>query len=113
MKAAFDAYLNGDTKQVSLLTNVVVPDCTLKGSAAIFSETMDRGDNDIEFENITAAMLYPNANKGSLLGESDLKLFPDIIVVRDKANNGAGRAEVIAIVGEIAKCSDLIKCRNH
>ena len=41
LKAAVDAYLNEDTKQGSLLTNVVVPERTLKRSAAIFSEIMN------------------------------------------------------------------------
>ena len=79
LKAAGDAYLNGDTKQGSLLTNVVFPERTLKRSAAIFSEIMDRGDNSIEFENITVGTVYPDANKGSLLGETDLKFLQDII----------------------------------
>ena len=52
LKSAVDAYLNGDTKQGSLLTNIVVSERTLKISAAIFSEIMDRGDNAIEFENL-------------------------------------------------------------
>ena len=74
---------------------------------------MDRGDNSIEFENITVGMVYPNTNKGSLLGETDLNFLQDIIVSRDKANNEAGQAEIIALIGEIAQCSYLIKCRNH
>ena len=52
LKSAVYAYLNGDTKQVSLLTNVVVPERTLKRLADIFSEIMDRGDNAIEFEKV-------------------------------------------------------------
>ena len=52
LKACVDAKLNGDTKQGSLLTNVVVPERTLKRSASIFNEIMDRGDNFIEFENL-------------------------------------------------------------
>ena len=72
------------------MTNVVVPERTLKRSAAIFSEIMDRGDNTIEFENITVGMVYPNANKGSFLGETDLKFLQDIIVAKDKVNKGAG-----------------------
>ena len=48
LKAAVDAYLNGDTKQGSLLTNVVVPERTLKRSASILSEIMDRGENAIK-----------------------------------------------------------------
>ena len=113
LKAAIDAYLNGYTKQGSLLTNVVVTERTLKRPAAILSEIMDRGENAIDFENITVGMVYPNANKGSLLGETDLKLLQYIIVSRDEANNGAGRAKIVALIGDIAQCSDLIKCRNH
>ena len=41
LKADVDAYLNGDTKQGSLLNNVVVLERTLKRSAAIFSEIID------------------------------------------------------------------------
>ena len=37
LKAFVDAYLNGGTKQGSLLTNVVVPEHILKRSAVIFS----------------------------------------------------------------------------
>ena len=74
---------------------------------------MARGYNDIEFENIIVGMVYPNSKKGSILGENDLKLLQDIIFARDKANNGSGQAENIALIGEIAQCSDLIKCRNH
>ena len=73
---------------------------------------MDRGYNVIEFENITVGMVYTNENKGSLLGETDLKFLQDIIVYRYKANNGSGRADIIALIGRIAQCSDLIKCRN-
>ena len=51
------------------MTNVLVPERTLKISAAIFIEIIDRGDNVIEFENITVVMVYPNAKKGSLLGK--------------------------------------------
>ena len=50
---------------------------------------MDRGDNAVEFENITVGMVYPNANKGSFLGETDLKSLQDIIVARDESNNGS------------------------
>ena len=113
LKYSVDAYLNGYTKHGSLLTNVLVPERTLKRSAAIFSEIMDRGDNAIEFENITVGMVYPNAKKGSILGETDLNFLQYIIVARDEANNGAGRAEIISLIGEIVQCSDLIKCRNH
>ena len=60
--------MNGDTKKGSLLTNVVVTKRTLKRSAAIFSEIMDKGDNVIEFEKIKVGMVYPNAKKGSILG---------------------------------------------
>ena len=35
-------------------------------------------------------MVYPNAKKVSLLGETDLKFLQDIIVAREKDNNGAG-----------------------
>ena len=83
MKADVDTYLNGETKQVSLLTNVLVPERTLKRSAAVFSEIMDRGDNAIEFENITVGIVYPNANKLSPLGETYLRFLQDIIVARD------------------------------
>ena len=41
LKTSVDAYLNGDTKQGSLLTNFEVPERTLKRSAAIFSEIMN------------------------------------------------------------------------
>ena len=41
LKAAVDAYFNGDTKQGSLFTNIVVPELTLKRSAAIFNKIMD------------------------------------------------------------------------
>ena len=58
-------------------------------------------------------MVYPNPKKGSLLEETDLKFLQDIIVAREKAKNGAGVAEIIALIGEIAQCFDLIKCRNH
>ena len=51
---------------------------------------MDIGDNAIDFGNITLGMVYPNANKGILLGETDLKFLQDIVVARDKANNKAG-----------------------
>ena len=111
--SSVDEYLNEDTKQGSLFTNVVVPYRTLKRSAAIFSEIMDRGYNAIEFESITVGMVYPNAKKGSLLGETDLKFLQYIIVARDKGNNGAGRADIIAPIGEIAQFSDLVKCINH
>ena len=113
MAAAVYAYLNGDTKQGSLLTNVVFPERTLKRSAAIFSEIMDRGDNSIEFENITVLILNPSTNKGSLLGETDLKFLQDIIFVREEANNGSGRAEIITLIGEIAQYSDPIKFRDN
>ena len=95
------------------MTNVVVPERTLKRSAAIFSEIMDIGDNVIEFEKITVRRVDPNAKKGSIFGETDLKFLQDIIVSREKAKNGAGVAEIIALIGEIAQCFDLIKCRNH
>ena len=101
LKSAVDAYLNENTKQGLLLTNVVVPKGTLKGSAANFSEIMDRGDNDIEIENITVGMVYPKADKGSLLGETVLNLLQYNIVARDEAKNGSGRAEIIALIGEI------------
>ena len=94
------------------MTNVVVPERNLKSSAAIFSEIVDRGDNAIEFENITVVMLYPNSNKGSLFGETDLEFLQDIIVSRDKANKESGRAEIISLINEIAKYSDPIKCGN-
>ena len=84
------AYLNADTKQGSLLNNVVVPERILKSSAAVFGEIMDIGDNAIDFVNITLGMVYPNTNKGILLGETDLKFLQDIVVARDKANNKAG-----------------------
>ena len=58
-------------------------------------------------------MVYPNAKKVSILGETDLDFLRYIIVARDEANNGAGRAEIISLIGEIVQCSDLIKCRNH
>ena len=58
-------------------------------------------------------MVYPNTKKGSLLGETDLKFLQDIIVASEKANNKAGRSEIIELIGKIAQCSDLIKCRNH
>ena len=67
LKASVDTYLNRDTKQGSLFTNVVVPERALKRSAAIFIKIMDRGENSDEFENITVGMVYPNAKKGSLL----------------------------------------------
>ena len=113
MKASVDAYLNGDTKKGSLLTNVVFPDRTLKRSAAIFTEIMDRGENAIDFENITVGMVYPNSEKVSLLGETDLKFLQDIIVDRDEANNGSGQSETIELIGEITQCSYPIKCRNR
>ena len=113
MKSAVDAYLNEDIKQGSLLTNIVVPERTLKSLASLFSEIMDRGDNAIEFESITVVMVYPNSNKGSIIGETNLKFLQYIIVARDEANNGAVQADIIAIIGEIAQCSDLIKCSNH
>ena len=113
MKSAVDAYLNEDIKQGSLLTNIVVPERTLKSLASLFSEIMDRGDNAIEFESITVVMVYPNSNKGSIIGETNLKFLQDIIVARDEANNGAVQADIIAIIGKIAQCSDLIKCSNH
>ena len=112
LKAVVDTYLNGDTKQESLLTNVAVPERTLKRPVVILSEIIDRGDNAIAFENIKLGMVYPKAKKGSLLGETDLKFLQGIIVARDKANNGAGRSEIIALIGDIAQCFDLIKCRN-
>ena len=93
--------MNGDKKQGSLLTNVVVPERTLKSSAVIFGEIVDRGDNAIEFEKITVVMVYPNANKRSLPGETYLKFLRDVIVARDKANNGAGRYEIITLIGDI------------
>ena len=62
------------------MTNVVVPECTLKSSAIIFSEIVYREYNVIEFENITVGMVYSNARKGILLGETDLKFLQDIIV---------------------------------
>ena len=105
--------MNGDKKQGSLLTNVVVPERTLKSSAVIFGEIVDRGDNAIEFEKITVVMVYPNANKRSLPGETYLKFLRDVIVARDKANNGAGRSEIITLIGDITQCSDIIKCINH
>ena len=74
---------------------------------------MDIGDNYIEFENITAGMVYPKAKKGILLGETYLKLLQDIIVSRDKSRNKVGQAAIIALIGEITQCSDLIKCKNH
>ena len=101
LKASVDTYLNGDMKQGSLFTNVVVPERTLKRSAAIFSEIMDRGDNEIELENITVGMVYPNADKGSLFGETVLNFLQYNIVARDEAKNGSGRAEIIALIGEI------------
>ena len=112
-KSAVDAYLDGDTKQGSLLNNFVVPERILKSSAAVFGEIMDIGDNAIDFGNITLGMVYPNANKGILLGETDLKFLQDIVVARDKANNKAGWAEIISLIGKIAQCSNIIKCRNH
>ena len=69
---------------------------------------MDRGYNAIEFENITVGMVYPNSKNGSLLGESDLKFLQNIIVARGEANIGSGQAEIIALIGEIEQCSDLI-----
>ena len=74
---------------------------------------MDRGGNVIEFESIKLVMVYPNENKGSLLVETDLNFLQDIIVAKDEAKNGAGRAEIITLIGKIVQCSDLIKCRNH
>ena len=74
---------------------------------------MDRGENAIEFENITVGMVYTNAKKGIILGETDLKFLQDIIVARDKANITAVRAGIIARIGKITQCSDLIKCRNR
>ena len=108
LKSAVDAYLNENTKQGLLLTNVVVPKGTLKGSAANFSEIMDRGDNVIEFEKITVGMVYPNSYKESILGETDLNFLRDVIVARYEANTGAGRAEIIALIGEISQYYDLI-----
>ena len=58
-------------------------------------------------------MVYPNANKGSILGETDLKSLQDIFVARDEENNEAGCTDIIALIGKIAQCSDLIKCSNH
>ena len=58
-------------------------------------------------------MVDPNAKKGSLLGETYLNLLQDIIVARYEANNRSERAEIIALIGKIAQCFDLIKCRNH
>ena len=95
------------------MTNVVVTEHTLKRPNAIFSEIVDRGENSIEFENITVGMVYPNAKKGIILGETDFKFLQDIIVARDEANNGSGWAEIIALIGKIAQCSDLIKLINH
>ena len=58
-------------------------------------------------------MVYPNAKKVSLFGETDLKYLQDIIVAGDKANNRSGRAEIITLIGDISQCSDIIKCINH
>ena len=74
---------------------------------------MNRGYNAIEIEKIKVGMVYPNARKGSLLGETDLYLLRHTIVSREKANNRSGRTEIIELIGNIAQCSDLIQCRNH
>ena len=42
-----------------------------------------------------------------------MKFLQDIIVDRGKSNNGAGQYEIIVLIGKIAQCSGLIKCRNH
>ena len=57
-------------------------------------------------------MVYTNTKKGSLFGETYLKFLIYIIVARDEVNNRAGRADIIALIGEISQCSNLIKCRN-
>ena len=57
-------------------------------------------------------MVYTNTKKGSLFGETYLKFLIYIIVARDEANNRAGRADIIVLIGEISQCSNLIKCRN-
>ena len=57
--------------------------------------------------------MFSNSKKGSLLGETDLEFLQDIIVARDTVNKGAGRAEIIALIGKIAQCSDLIKYNNN
>ena len=63
LKAAVCVYLNGNTKQASLLTSVKVPQHSLESFADLFRGIMDRGDNAIEFENITVGMVYPKAKK--------------------------------------------------
>ena len=58
-------------------------------------------------------MVNTNEKKGSILGETDLESLQAIIVARYKANNRAGRAEIIALIGDITQFSELIKCRNQ
>ena len=42
-----------------------------------------------------------------------MKFLQDITFARYEVNNGAGRAEIIALIGKIAQYSYLIKCSNY
>jgi len=109
LKAAMEAYMNRDTNQDTLLSDMIVPLRTVERAVARIKDMLKGG---IRFGDITADMMHKQKKQG-LLGESDLKFIEDVIVTRDEANNGMGRGEVIHLISEVSQCSDRIKCKNH
>jgi hypothetical protein len=116
LKAAADAYMNGDTKLETMRNFVSIPTRTIERAVSKMRKIIS--EDDVSFEDITTEMIYPytpvqRGQRKSLIGDNDLKFLQEIIISRDDANNGLGRSEVISLIGEMAQCPNKITCQNH
>jgi len=88
----------------------LVPPQTLRNNAKRFTQLAK--EHRIPLCELTRELVYP-VTFGGLLMEEQVRQLNDIIIHRDEANNGMGRAEIILLVQEFAQLADVKKAENH
>jgi hypothetical protein len=86
---------------------------TLKN--AIVKFTTAAALDDIPLEDVTREQVVSslNASTISLLDTEQFCVLHDMIIERDKSNNGMHRAEAITVIQQLTQTSNRKRCENH